>query len=292
MNALAQQILGGLTTGLVYALLALGFSAVYQSMRLINFAQGDLFMAGSFIGYLLATKLHLSFLPVLALTLVICFALGVTVERLALAPRSANASEVNLMIRTIGVSVFLQGAALLLFGTEEYRFPDLLSGEPILVGGLVVPRSLEIVGAASLGLMLLLWAFLKNTRTGTAMRAASQDRAGAEMIGIDVARMRSLAYGISAALAGGGGVLIGPLWYVHQSMGVMMGLKGFTAAVIGGLGSMPGAIVGGICLGVIENLSTGYLSSTWKDAIVFAILLAMLSLRPDGIFRTRSAERA
>lgn len=292
MNALAQQILGGLTTGLVYALLALGFSAVYQSMRLINFAQGDLFMAGSFIGYLLATKLHLPFLPVLALTLTICFSLGVAVERLALAPRSATASEVNLMIRTIGVSVFLQGAALLLFGTEEYRFPDLLSGDPILVGGLVVPRSLEIVGAASLALMLLLWAFLKNTRMGTAMRAASQDRAGAEMIGIDVARMRSLAYGISAALAGAGGVLIGPLWYVHQSMGVMMGLKGFTAAVIGGLGSMPGAIVGGICLGVIENLSTGYLSSTWKDAIVFAILLGMLSLRPDGIFRTRSAERA
>jgi branched-chain amino acid transport system permease protein len=292
MNALAQQILGGVTTGLVYALLALGFSAVYQSMRLINFAQGDLFMAGSFIGYVLAAKLHLSFVPVFALTLVICFALGVTVERLALAPRSATANEVNLMIRTIGVSVCLQGAALLLFGTEEYRFPNLLSGDPILVGGLVVPRSLEIVGTASVSLMLLLWTFLKHTRAGTAMRAASQDRAGAEMIGIDVARMRSLAYGISAALAGAGGVLIGPLWYVHQSMGVMMGLKGFTAAVIGGLGNMPGAIVGGICLGVIENLSAGYLSSTWKDAIVFAILLAMLTLRPDGIFRTQNAERA
>ena len=139
--------------------------------------------------------------------------------------------------------------------------------------------------------MAVLWAFLRNTRTGAAMRAASQDRAGARMIGVDVVRMRSLAFGISAALAGAAGVLIAPLWYVHHSMGVTMGLKGFTAAVIGGLGSMPGAVIGGVCLGVVENLSTGYVSSTWKDAIVFTILLATLVIRPDGIFRTRSAER-
>ena len=292
MNTLAQQVLGGLTTGFIYALLALGFSMVYQSMRLINFAQGDLFMAGAFIGYLLAVKVHLSFLPVLVLTVTLCFVLGLAIERLTLAPRIRTASEVNLMIRTIGVSVFLQGSALLLFGTEEYRFPDQLSGEPVLFGGLVVSRSLVIVGTASLALMLLLWAFLKYTALGTAMRAASQDRIGAEMIGIDVPRTRSLAYALSAALAGAAGVLIGPLWYVHQSMGVMMGLKGFTAAVFGGMGSMPGAIVGGLCVGMIENLSTGYVSSTWKDAIVFGILLIMLSLRPDGIFRMRSAERA
>jgi branched-chain amino acid transport system permease protein len=292
MNTLAQQILGGLTTGFIYALLALGFSLVYQSMRLINFAQGDLFMAGAFIGYLLAVKVHLPFLPVLVLTVTLCFFLGLAIERLTLAPRSRTASGVNLMIRTIGVSVFLQGSTLLLFGTEEYRFPDQLSGEPILFGGLVVSRSLVIVGTASLALMLVLWAFLKYTALGTAMRAASQDRTGAEMIGIDVPRTRSLAYALSAALAGAGGVLIGPLWYVHQSMGVMIGLKGFTAAVIGGMGSMPGAIVGGLCVGMIENLSTGYVSSTWKDAIVFGILLIMLSVRPDGIFRMRSAERA
>lgn len=291
MNTLAQQVLGGLTTGFIYALLALGFSMVYQSMRLINFAQGDLFMAGAFIGYLLAVKVHLPFLPVLALTVILCFVLGFAIERLTLAPRIRTASEVNLMIRTIGVSVFLQGSALLLFGTEEYSFPDQLSGVPILFGDLVVSRSLVIVGTASLALMLLLWAFLKYTALGTAMRAASQDRIGAEMIGIDVPRTRSLAYAMSAALAGAAGVLIGPLWYVHQSMGVMMGLKGFTAAVIGGMGSMPGAIIGGLCVGMIENLSTGYVSSTWKDAIVFGILLIMLSVRPDGIFRMRSAER-
>jgi len=212
MNSLAQQILGGLTTGLIYTLLALGFSAVYQSMRLVNFAQGDLFMAGSFIGYLLTSRLQLPFGLVLVLTVAICFVLGLVAERLALAPRSATASEVNLMIRTIGISVALQGTALLLFGTEEYHFPAPLSGASITIGGLVVPRSLEVVGMASLSLMAVLWAFLRNTRTGAAMRAASQDRAGARMIGVDVVRMRSLAFGISAALAGAAGVLIAPLF--------------------------------------------------------------------------------
>jgi branched-chain amino acid transport system permease protein len=281
---LTQQILSGLATGVIYAMIALGFASVYRSMRLVNFAQGDLFMTGAFIGLLLSRHAGLSFVPVLILTCVLMFCLGVAFERLALAPKGSQAPELNLMIRTIGLSVALQGAALLLWGTEEYRFPPLLPSGAISVSYLSIPIHLLYIGGTSVLLLLGLAFFIKHTQLGLCMRAVSQDRIGAEIIGINSGLVQSVAFGVSAALAGAAGVLIAPLWYVHYNMGVMMGLKGFTAAVLGSLGSFPGAIVGGICLGVVENLTAGYVSSIWKDAVVFAILIVVLALRPQGLF--------
>jgi branched-chain amino acid transport system permease protein len=281
---LMQQILSGLATGVIYAMLALGFASVYRSMRLINFAQGDLFMAGAFIGLFLAGHSGLSFVPVLIITCLFSFCLGVAFERLALAPKAAHAPEFNMMIRTIGLSVALQGAALLFRGTEEYRFPELLPTGTISVENLSIPLHLFYIGGASVLIFLALAFFMKYTQLGLCMRAASQDRLGAEIIGVNSQLVQSVAFGISAALAGAAGVLIAPLWYVHYSMGSMMGLKGFTAAVLGSLGSFPGAILGGLCLGIVENLTAGYVSSSWKDAVVFAVLLGVLALRPQGLF--------
>jgi branched-chain amino acid transport system permease protein len=265
-----------MATGFIYALLALGFAAVYRSMRLINFAQGDLFVTGAFIGLALAQHLHLSFAPVLTLT---CLLL----ERCALAPYAGRAPELNIMIRTIGIAVVLQGAALIIWGTGEYHFPGLLRTATISLGRLDVPQHLLTLGAAALVLMLALAVFLRRTRMGLGMMAASQDPHGAAIIGIDTAWSRTLAFGISAMLAGAAGVLTAPLWYVHYGVGTMVGLKGFTAAVLGGLGRFRGAVLGGLFLGVVENLTAGYLSSTWKDAVVFGILLVALALRPQGL---------
>lgn len=281
---LMQQILSGLATGVIYAMLALGFASVYRSMRLINFAQGDLFMAGAFIGLFLSSHSGLSFVPVLILTCVLSFCLGVALERLALAPKRASAPEFNIMIRTIGISVVLQGAALLLWGTDEYRFPPLLPAGTLSVASLSIPIHLLYIGGASVLLFLGLAFFSKHTQLGLCMRAASQDRLGAEIIGVNSDLVQSVAFGISAALAGAAGVLIAPLWYVQYSMGVMMGLKGFTAAVLGSLGNFQGAILAGLCLGVMENLTAGYISSIWKDAVVFAVLIIVLALRPQGLF--------
>jgi branched-chain amino acid transport system permease protein len=287
-----QQILSGLANGLIYALLALGFTTIYRTMRLINFAQGAFFMAGGFIGLMLARDLGLSFAPVLLITCAVSLVLGILVERCALAPFSSSATDINLMIRTIGVSVLLEGAALLLWGTEEYRFPPLLPSSPIALGGLSVPAHLLYIGSAAVLLVSGLAAFLRLTDLGLCMRAASQDRLAAEILGINVRQVRTLAFGISSALAGAAGVLIAPLWYVHYTMGFMIGLKGFTAAIIGSLGSLPGAVFGGLLLGVIENLAGGYISSVWKDAIVFSILIAVLAFRPQGLFVSHYKARA
>ena len=286
-----QQVLSGLASGFIYALLALGFAAVYKSMRLINFAQGELFMSGAFVGLLLARNLKLSFVPVLLLTGLLLFLFGILFERFILAPASSRSPEVHGMIRTVGLSVVLQGVALLVWGTDEYRFPQLLSSGSFSVHSISIPLNLLFIGGTSLALLAALVVFLKYTHVGLCMRAASQNRLGAQVVGINVNFVRSLAFGLSASLAGIAGVLIAPLWYVQYSMGTMMGMKGFTAAVLGSLGSFPGAVIGGLVLGVVENLTAGYVSSVWKDAGVFAILIGVLALRPQGLFGRRYSER-
>jgi branched-chain amino acid transport system permease protein len=288
---LTQQMLSGLASGFIYALLALGFATVYRSMRVINFAQGDLFMAGAFVGLFLAKNLQLPFLAVLVLTGLVLLAFGMVFQKFVLAPASSRTPEVHAMIRTVGLSVVLQGVAIITWGTEEYRFPQLLSSASVSLYSISIPVNLLFIAGASVVLLGSLAAFLTHSQLGLCMRAASQNRLGAEVVGINVSLTRSFAFGLSASLGGIAGVLIAPLWYVHYSMGVMMGLKGFTAAVLGSLGSFPGAVIGGLTLGVIENLTAGYVSSVWKDAAVFAILIAVLTLRPQGILGLRYKER-
>ncbi|MCI0603407.1 branched-chain amino acid ABC transporter permease [bacterium] len=281
---LLQQIISGLANGFVYALLALGFAAVYRSMGLINFAQGDLFMAGAFVGLLLSSILSLSFFPLLLLTCLLCFCLGVVYEKLTLSPLRSSAPDINLMIRTIGLSVALQGVALSIWGTEEYRFPQLIPINTFVFKGVTVQIHLFYVGGAAVTLMALFGIFLKYTHLGLSMRAASQDSLGAQIVGVNVDTVRAFAFGTSSALGAASAVLISPIWYVTYNMGVMMGLKGFTAAVLGSFGDFKGAVIGGLFLGIVENLGAAYISSSWKDGIVFGLLVLVLALRPQGIF--------
>ena len=286
-----QQLLNGLANGFVYALLALGFATVYRSMRLINFAQGNFFMAGAFVGLYLENRWHLSFAYVLLLTSVICMVVGMCIERCTLAPLGSDAPEMNAMISTIGLAVVLQGGALIFRGTDEYRFPQLLPTGSTTWCHISIPLHLVSIGSAAIILMVVLATFLRFTKLGLSMRAASQDSIGAEIMGIDVQRTRMIAFGISASIGGAAGVLIAPFWYVFYDMGSSMGLKGFTAAVLGSLGSLPGAILGGLFLGVIENLTAGYISSVWKDAVVFGILLSVLTFRPQGLLGSNAKTR-
>jgi branched-chain amino acid transport system permease protein len=288
---LLQQILSGLESGFIYALLALGFAAVYRSMRLINFAQGDLFMAGAFTGLFFASNLRLPFIPVLLLTGLVLLLFGMLFARFVLAPSRSPASEMQGMIKTIGLSVVLQGIALRGWGTEEYRFPELLSSGSYSIDRISIPLDLLYMGGTSLVLLVALAFFLKYSHVGICMRAASQNPLAAKIVGVNVTFVTSLAFGISASVAGIAGVLIAPIWYVHYSMGAMMGMKGFTAAVLGSLGSFSGAVLGGVVLGITENLAAGYISSLWKDAVVFAILIGVLALRPQGLFGFSYKER-
>lgn len=286
-----QQILNGLTNGFIYALIAIGFSMVYSTMRLINFAQGSLFMVGSFIGLMLSIHLSLPFPLLFLLTVIVTFILGVVLEKLTLSFIRGKAAAFNMMVSTIGLMVLLKDSALVIWGSGERRFPSVVPALPLQFSNIIVPPYLFLVGGFSIGLMLILTIFLKYTRLGLSMRAAAHDPLMAELMGVSTRSIYSLAFGISAALGGAAGVLIAPLWFVYFGMGSLIGLKGFTAAVLGSLGSIPGAIFGGLFLGIVENLTAGYISSTWKDAISFGILIAALVFRPEGLLGKRSIRK-
>ena len=286
-----QQILNGLTNGFIYSLIAIGFSTVYSTMKLINFAQGSLFMVGSFIGLMLSLHLSLPFPLLFLLIVVLTFILGVVLEKLTLSLIRGKSAAFNMMISSIGLMILLKDSALIIWGSGERRFPSIVPAMSLQFSNVIVPPYLFLVGGFSIGLMLVLTLFLKYTRLGISMRAAAQDPLMAELMGINTRFIDSLAFGISAALGGAAGVLIAPLWFVYFGMGDLIGLKGFTAAVLGSLGSIPGAIFGGLSLGVIENLAAGYISSTWKDAISFGILIAVLVFRPEGLLGRKSTRK-
>jgi branched-chain amino acid transport system permease protein len=283
---LAQYLLTGLTVGAVYALVALGFSIIYNASGVINFAQGEFVMIGGMSAVsLVATGLPLAVaipLAVVATTLA-----GLALEKLAVEP-ARGASVVTLIIITIGASIFLRGLATLVWDKKLHALPAFTGERPIaLFGATVVPQSLWVVGA-TLGIVVALWWFFGRTRLGKAMLATSHNRLAAELVGINVRHVLFLAFGLSAALGALAGILTTLTSY---DVGVMLGLKGFAAAILGGLGSGPGAVAGGLVLGVLESLSAGYVSSAYKDVIAFVILLAVLFVRPGGIAGVAAAER-
>ncbi|HVE65890.1 MAG TPA: branched-chain amino acid ABC transporter permease [Thermoanaerobaculia bacterium] len=289
MTTLLQQIVNGLSLGSIYALIALGYTMVYGVLRLINFAHGDVYMVGAYAGYYLSRKLKAdepSFAAALVVMLgamLACAVFGVIIERFAYRP-VRRAARLTLLITAIGVSLLIENAAQLIFGPDPKFFPSLAPHADFMLAGVrVTSEQLTVIGVSFL-LMLLLRFFIQNTRTGKAMRAVSFNLDAAKLMGISTDRIIAVTFALGSALAAAAGVLIGmQIPKIDPLMGIIYGLKAFVAAVLGGIGNIPGAVLGGLLIGTSEVMVVGYLSSTYRDAIAFAILILVLLLRPQGI---------
>lgn len=289
MDLFLQFFVTGLTTGSIYALVALGFTIIYNASDVVNFAQGEFLMMGA----MSAIFIHKAGIPLVlavAAGVLVSTAAGLLLERLAIEP-ARDASVVSLIIITIGASIFFRGVALLVWGKEIYGLPPFSGDRPLeLMGATILPQSIWVVAGTAL-LVALVKYFFDHTLTGKAMRACSHNRRAAALLGIDVRRIMLISYGLSAALGGIAGVLIAPITYMTYDAGVMLGLKGFCAAILGGMGNSMGAVAGGLLLGLIEALGTGFISSGYKDAISFFLILLILFFRPSGLFGRGGGER-
>lgn len=279
-----QQLINGVALGSTYALIALGYTMVYGIIALINFAHGEIFMAGAFVGLLLAGVFKLNLFLAMAGAMLFSMALGVGVEFIAYRPLR-NSSRLSALISAIGVSLFLSTLAMLLFGANARGFPaNAFPSRQIQILGAEVSTLQLLIIATSACLMLALELIVKRTRTGKAMRAASEDYTAAALMGINVNFIVSFTFALGSALAAAGGVLVGVLFNsVSFNMGLNAGIKAFAAAVLGGIGSIPGAVLGGLLLGITEvtGVALGY--SSWRDAIAFVILVLVLLVRPSGL---------
>lgn len=282
-----QQLLNGLTAGAVYALIALGYTMIYGILGLINFAQGEIYMFGAFVAVLLLGTGQVNFFVAFAAGMAAAAVLGVVLERVAFRPLRGSNPLVPL-ISAIGASIFLQSLALLLFGPTDRPFPIQFNFRTIDIAGLPFSSLQGAILVAALGFMLLLLLFVRYTRYGKAIVACALDRDTARLMGINVDRMVALTFLIGSALSGAAGIMMA-IYYnaTYPRMGLLPGLKAFSAAILGGVGNIPGAILGGLLLGVAESLGAAYVSSGYKDAIAFAILILVLLFRPQGILKGR-----
>uniref|UniRef100_A0A7V4G9D3 Branched-chain amino acid ABC transporter permease n=1 Tax=Desulfobacca acetoxidans TaxID=60893 RepID=A0A7V4G9D3_9BACT len=282
-----QQLINGLTAGSAYALVALGYTMIYGLLGVINFAQGEIYMCGAFITVLLLGGGQVPFPVALAAGVAAAAVLGVVLERVAFRPLRGTHPLVPL-ISAIGASIFLQSLALLLFGPNNRPFPVAFDTAHDHLPGLPVTRLEAAILAVALALMGLLVAFVKGTRYGKAIVACALDRDTARLMGINVDRMVALTFLIGSALSGAAGILMA-IYYnaTYPRMGLLPGLKAFSAAILGGVGNIPGAILGGLLLGVAESLGAAYISSQYKDAFAFFILILVLLVRPQGILKGR-----
>jgi branched-chain amino acid transport system permease protein len=299
MEQFFQQLTNGLAVGSIYALIALGYTMVYGVLKLINFAHGDLFTYGAYLGMTLLTSLALQGRIGLAAGLVVLAAMviglvaiiGAVLERAAYRPLR-EAPRLSAVVSALGASIFLQNALMLVYGARYQVYPDVLPQTAVEVFGLRIPLVRIGVVAVSFTMMAALWAFVQKTKTGTAIRAAAIDQGAARLMGIDVNRVIRLVFLIGPALGGLAGLLVG-LYYgqINFAMGWTYGMKAFTAAILGGIGNIPGAMVGGLLLGVIEAMGAAYLSVAWKDAFAFVVLIGILIVRPSGLLGERVAEK-
>jgi branched-chain amino acid transport system permease protein len=286
---LAQFLLGGLTAGAIYALVALGFAIIYNASHVINFAQGEFVMIGGMLSVSLAGAGLPLWLAVPAAVLAAA-AVGLALEKFAVEP-ARGASVVTLIIITIGASILLRGLATLVWDKNLHALAPFSGEQPIaLAGATLLPQSLWVLGVTLVIVLALAW-FFGRTLLGKAMLATSHNPFAARLCGINVRHVLLLSFGLSAALGAIAGALVAPITLTSWDVGVMLGLKGFAAAILGGLGSGAGAVAGGLLLGIAESLGAGYLSSAYKDAIAFVILLAVLFFLPNGLFGRNGAER-
>jgi branched-chain amino acid transport system permease protein len=297
----AQQLINGLALGAVYALVALGYTMVYGILHLINFAHGEVYMLGAYLGIIVMGILTLAGLTAYSLSLTLfltilasmafCALYGAAIERFAYRPLR-SAAKLAPLISAVGVSIILQNVVMLTQGSEYKNLPPLLPSEGFdLLGANVSPVQAFIL-SSSIVLMLILHFFVARTRLGKAMRATSQDRIMAGLLGININQVISITFMIGSSLAAAAGVMV-TLYYgvVHFFMGYLAGIKAFTAAVLGGIGSIPGAMLGGFMLGLIENFGASYISSVYKDAFAFLVLIITLILRPSGLLGEKALDK-
>jgi len=287
-----SYLISGISLGSVYALIALGYTMVYGIAKMLNFAHGDVIMIGGFMVFTAVSSVGTS--PAIAIIcgMVVCTVLGVTIEKIAYKPLR-NATPLAVLITAIGVSYFLQNLALLIFGSAAQNFPDILKvNDWTIAEGLTVTGETVVTICATVIIMIGLTCFINFTKPGTAMQAVSEDSGAAQLMGVNVNNTISLTFAIGSALAAVAAVLLCSSYpQISPYTGAMPGIKAFTAAVFGGIGSIPGAMIGGILLGVIENLSKAYISSQLSDAIVFGVLIIVLTLRPTGILGKKMNEK-
>ncbi len=304
LQELIQTIVNGLTTGCLYALIALGYSMVYGILKLLNFAHGDVYMIGAYIGYFviqgfggptaLSIPVPLLVLLMMAIAAIGCGLLGVAIERFAYRPLR-DAPRIAPLITALGVSFVLENAVLLLFGgfTRSYQTPSFISfNTGISIDGVRIDAVELTIFAVSAIMMIGLQILVKRTTLGKSMRAVASDREAAEMLGIDVNRTIALTFFIGSAMAGVAGVMSGLAFnQISNTIGFLAGLKAFTAAVVGGIGSIPGAMLGGLLIGLCESFSLSYISTEYSDVIVFGILIVVMLFRPTGIFGTKPLQK-
>lgn len=293
MEFFIGQIINGLSLGSVYALVAIGYTMVYGIIKLINFAHGELMMFGAYFAFYLALSFpfELPFIVILLISMMLAALMGVIIEKVAY-KKLRSAPRISALITAIGMSIFLQSLALVSFGSDYRRMPTLISSNQINVLGVSVPLITVYTVLMSIGFMILLNIFIKKTKPGKAMRAVSQDTDAALLMGINVNSTISLTFAIGSALGALGGVLYAVKFgQVYPTLGVMPGLKAFVAAVLGGIGSISGAMLGGYLIGLIETLTKAYISTKWADAIVFGILIFVLLFKPSGLLGKNTKEK-
>ncbi len=291
MIKLIQTLISGLSLGSIYALIALGYTMVYGIAKMLNFAHGDVIMIGAYAGIVAVAQLGLPPVIAVVLSIVICAVLGMLIEFLAYKPLRA-APPLSVLITAIGVSYFLQNIALLIFGSQQKAYPTVVTLPSFRLGGVTIDGITILTLAITAVIMVVLTLFINKSKLGKAMRAVSEDKAAASLMGISVNRTITLTFAIGSALAAFASIFYGMTYvYIKPTTGAMPGIKAFTAAVFGGIGSIPGAMLGGILLGVIEQMSKTYISTLWADAIVFGVLVLVLVLKPTGLLGKKISEK-
>ena len=283
--------INGLSLGSVYAIIALGYTMVYGIAKMLNFAHGDVIMVAGFVIYTMMNSFGVNPIVAVLISVIVCTALGVTIEKIAYKPLR-KATPLAVLITAIGVSYFLQNLALLIFGSDTKMFTSVVKVPQLKLGEIIITGETIVTIIACIIIMVCLTLFIKKTKAGQAMLAVSEDKDAAELMGINVNATISLTFAIGSGLAAiAGALLCSQYTSLTPYTGAMPGIKAFVAAVFGGIGSIPGALIGGLLLGVIENLSKAYISSQMADAIVFSVLIIVLLVKPTGILGKKINEK-
>lgn len=290
VRQLFQYILSGLSNGAIYALIGFGFAMIYNATGIINFAQGEFVMLGGMLTVFFLAAVKLPLVPAIILAIVVSTIVGIIFERLAIRPLK-NAQPLSLIIITIGASIFIRGVAMLIWGKDTHVLRDFSGNDPLyLAGATILPQNLWIFAITVL-IIVASKIFFSYSIVGKAMRACSYNPQAAGLAGVNVNNMVLLSFALSSAIGALAGIIIAPLTMTAYDVGILLGLKGFCAVIIGGMSSGLGTVIGGLLLGLLESLGAGFISASYKDAIAFIILLLILFIRPEGLFRKKETER-
>ncbi|MDF2610087.1 MAG: inner-rane translocator [Lachnospiraceae bacterium] len=291
MGSVLEQLINGLGTGSIYALIALGYTMVYGIAKMINFAHGDIIMVGAYVLYVTVAQFKLPVIAAVAITVTFCAVLGITIEKIAYKPLR-KAPSLAVLITAIGMSFLLQSLALLIFNANPIAFKSIIDVQTVKIGNTTVSGVTLVTLIVTMICMITLSLFISKTKAGSAMRAVSEDKAAAQLMGINVNRTISMTFAIGSALAAVAGILfVCQYQSIKPTLGALPGIKAFVAAVLGGIGSVPGAMIGGVLLGVIESISKAYISSELTDAIVFGVLVLVLLVKPSGLLGKNRIEK-